>query len=126
MFMTLCTVDLWQSCMLYVIRSNPMHPLCGALPKLCVLVLVTRGALVAHRYTSAGPRRTSKLLFTSLCNDLGDPVFDGVGLAKFKSWMMPFVDLGCSLPLCLSPFSLSLLSFAGKVLWVWSLRTARV
>ena len=38
-------------CMLYKIRCNPMHSDNGALPGLYVQVLVTRGALVAHRYT---------------------------------------------------------------------------
>ena len=37
--------------LLYKIRCNPMHPRYGALPGLYVPVLVTRGALVAHRYT---------------------------------------------------------------------------
>ena len=47
-------------CMLYKIRCNPMHPLCGALPVPCVKVRVTRGTLIAHRYTYAPPRcRTS-------------------------------------------------------------------
>ena len=55
-------------------------------------VRVTRGALVAHRYTYDPARgRTSNYLWTcvpfsvSLWNDLADPVFDGVGLAGFKS-----------------------------------------
>ena len=55
-------------------------------------VLVTRGALVAHRYTYALPhcrtsqyRRTVFLLSLSLLNDLADPVFEDVGLAGFKS-----------------------------------------
>ena len=43
-------------CMLYKIRCNPMHPLNGALPEPYVPVRVTRGALVAHRYTDAPPR----------------------------------------------------------------------
>ena len=54
-----------------------MHPLCGALPVPYVPVRVTRGALIAQRYTYA--------LSVSLCNDLVDPVFDGVGLAGFKT-----------------------------------------
>ena len=37
-------------CMLYKIRCNPMHPLNGAQPGSYVPVLVTSGALVAHRY----------------------------------------------------------------------------
>ena len=66
-----------------------MHYLYGALP---VPVLVTRGALVSHRYTYAPPHcRTSQYsrtfipLSLSLWNDLADPVFDGVGLAGFKN-----------------------------------------
>ena len=38
-------------CMLYKIRCNPMHPLNGVLLGPYVPVRVTRGALVAHRYT---------------------------------------------------------------------------
>ena len=79
-------------CMLYKIRCNPNHPLCGPLPVPFVPVQVTRGALIAHRYTFAPPRcRTSQYPWTfislsvSLWNDLVDPVFDGVGLAGFKS-----------------------------------------
>ena len=79
-------------CMLYKIRCNPVHPLSGALPGPYVPVRVTRGALVAHRYTYALPRcRTlqySKTLIpflVSLWNDLASSVFDGVGLAGFKS-----------------------------------------
>ena len=79
-------------CMLYKIRCNHMHPLCGALPVPYVPVLVTLGTLVAHRYTYALPRcRTSQYRRTfisvsvSLWNDLVDPVSDGVGLAGFKS-----------------------------------------
>ena len=79
-------------CMLYKIRCNPMHPLCGALPVPYVPVRVTRGALIAHRYTYANPRcRTSQYrrtfipLSVSLWNALVDPVFDGVGLADFKT-----------------------------------------
>ena len=69
-----------------------MHPLSGALSLLYVPVRVTRGALVAHRYSFARPRcRTSQYrrsfvpLSVSLWNNLSDPVFDGVELAGFKS-----------------------------------------
>ena len=69
-----------------------MHPLYGALPVSYVPVRVTRGGVIAHRYAYAPPRcRTSQyrrtfLLFSvSLWNDLSDPMFDGVGLAGFKS-----------------------------------------
>ena len=69
-----------------------MHPLNGALLAPYVLVQVTRSALVVHRYTYAPPpcrtsqyRRNFIPLSVSLWNDLADPVFDGVGLAGFKS-----------------------------------------
>ena len=42
-------------CMFYKIRCNPVHPLNGALPGPYVPALVTRGALVSHRYTYAPP-----------------------------------------------------------------------
>ena len=79
-------------CILYKIRCNPVHPLNGALPGQYVPVRVTHGALVAHRYTYAPPRcrtlqynRTFIPFTVSLWNDLANPVFDGVGLAGFKS-----------------------------------------
>ena len=79
-------------CMLYKIRCNPMHPLCGALPVPYVLVRVTCGAVIVHWFAYAPPRcRTSQYRLTfiplsvSLWNDLSDPVFDGVGLVGFKS-----------------------------------------
>ena len=50
-----------ERCMLFVHKSNPMHPLSGALPSPYVPAHVTRGALVAHRYSFAPPRcRTSQ------------------------------------------------------------------
>ena len=69
-----------------------MHPLNGALPGPYVPVRVTCGALVAHRYTYA-PLRCRTLQYSrtfipfsvSLWNDLANLVFDGVGLAGFKS-----------------------------------------
>ena len=79
-------------CVLYKFRCNPVHPLYGALPGAYVIARVTRGALVAHRYTYAPPRcRSSQYRRTfipfsiSLWDDLANPVFDGVGLAGFKS-----------------------------------------
>ena len=104
-------------CMPYKIRCNPMHPLHCALPEpYTVPVCVTRGAVITHRHIYAPPRcRTSQyrmtfiLLSVSLWNVVGDPVFDGVGLAGFKSRV-----------------SLSLLSFYVLVLWGWGLRTHRV
>ena len=79
-------------CMLYKIRCNSVHPLNGALPGPYVPARVTRGALVAHRYTYAPPRcstlqysRTFIAFSVFLWYDLANPVFDGVGLAGFKS-----------------------------------------
>ena len=79
-------------CMLYKIRCNPVHPLNRDLPRPYVPARVTRGALVAHRYTYAPPScktlqysRTFIPFSLSLWNDLASSVFDGVGLASFKS-----------------------------------------
>ena len=48
-------------CMLFKIRSNPMHPQSGALPLPYVLARVTRGALVAQRHSFTPPHcRTSQ------------------------------------------------------------------
>ena len=84
--------------MLYKIWCNMMHSLYGALPVPYVLVQVTRGDLVAHRYTNAPPscrtsqyRRTLNPLLVSLWNDLADHVFDFVGLAGFKSMAIAFL-----------------------------------
>ena len=63
-----------------------------ALPVPYVPVRVTRGAVIAHRFTYVPPRcRTSQYrrtfipLSVSLWNDFSDPVIDGVGQAGFKS-----------------------------------------
>ena len=92
-----CDLDHRQSvadlCLLYLIRRNPMHPLHGAITVLHVPMLVILSAVIAHRYTYGclARYRTSQYHRTfiaptvSLWNDLGDSVFDGVGLAGFKS-----------------------------------------
>ena len=78
--------------MLFKIKSNPMHPLGGALPLPYVPPRVSHGDLVAHRHSFAPPRRRTfqyRRSFVppsvSLCNNLSDPVFDRVELAGFKS-----------------------------------------
>ena len=71
--------------MLYKIRCNPMHPLNGALPGPYVTVRVTCGALASLQKLTVAYLRTFVPLSVSLWNDLADPVFDGVGLAIFKS-----------------------------------------
>ena len=69
-----------------------MHSLNGALPGPYDPARVTRGALVAHQYTYAQPRcrtlqysRTFIPFSVFFWNDLASSVFDGVGLAGFKS-----------------------------------------
>ena len=121
-------------CMLYKIRCNPMHSLCGALPVPYVPVRVTRSAVIAQRFTYAPPRcRTSQYLRTfitlsvSLWNDLSDPVFDCVRLAGFKSRANDFL-LALLLAHFLSPAVFPLSSFIlwVGVLWGLGLRTDRV
>ena len=87
-----------ELCMLFKIKSNPMHPSSCALPLPYVPARVTRGALVAHRHSFAPPRcRTSQYrrsfvpLSVSFWNDLSDSVFDGVGLAGFKNRAIVFL-----------------------------------
>ena len=76
-------------CMLYKIGCNSMHPLYGALSE---PVRVTRSAVLTHRYTYEPARcRTSQYsktfipLSVSLWNNTSNAVFDGVGLAGFKT-----------------------------------------
>ena len=103
-------------CMLYNIRCNPMHTLYGALPVPYVPVLVTRGAVIARRYTYALPRcrtsqyrRTFILLSVSLWNDLGDPVTYGFQ----EHGQCPFIGQ------LLAPFlSPAVFSFSSFVLWI--------
>ena len=84
-------------CMLYKIRCNPVYPLNGA-PRPHVPARVTRGALVAHRYSYPPPRcrtlqysRTFILFSVSLWSDLANPVFAGVGLTGFKGRAIAFL-----------------------------------
>ena len=67
-----------------------MHQLYGDLPMPYVSVLVTQGALVAHRYTYEPPRyrtpqfrRTFIPISVSLLNYLADSMFD-VGTGGFQ------------------------------------------
>ena len=93
--------------MLFKIKGNPLHPLSDALPLPYVPARVTRGALVAHMHSFAPPRcRTSQYrrtfvpLYVSLWNDLSDLVFDGVGLAGFKSRANAFLLAQSALFFC--------------------------
>ena len=85
-------------CDLYKIRCNLIHTLHDALPLSYVPVWATRrGATVAHRYTYAPRCRTSHYhrtfipLSVSLWNDPWWPVFDGVGVAGYKSGANAFL-----------------------------------
>ena len=120
-------------CILYKIRCNPMHSLYGPLPEPYLPVRVTRGAVIAHRYTYAPPRRrTSQItgllfLYQHLCRTIlvttYSMVWDWlVSRAGPMSLYWPYF----SLPFCLLLYFLSLLSFYGLVLWGWCLWTVRV
>ena len=118
--------------MLFTIKSNPMHPLSGALPLSYVPVRVTRGALVAHKHSFAPPRcrtfqyrRSFVPLSVSLWNDLSDPVFDGVRLAGFKSRANAFLLARSALSF-LPPTVLTFSSFHWLVVWGWGLWTDRM
>ena len=120
-------------CMLYKIRCDPKHPLCGAVPVPYVPVRVTRGALIAHRYTFAPPRcRTSQYhrtfisLSVSLWIDRLTPYLIVWDWRVSRAGPMPFCWPSCSLLFCLQLFSLSLIFLYMLVVWGWGLRTDRV
>ena len=110
-------------CLLYKISCNSLYPLYGALPVQYVPVRVTRGAVVARRFTYAPPRcrtsqytRTFILFSVSLWNYPSDPLFDGVRLAGFKS------NANVSLSACLLAPVLypAVFPFPFFILWVGS------
>ena len=110
--------------MLYKIRCKLMHPLYGVLP-----VRVTRGAVIALRYTYAPPHcRTSQYRMTFIpCQYLCGTILVTQYLMVYdwqvsRAGPMLFYWPSCSLTFCLLLFSLSLLSFDGLVLWGWGLR----
>ena len=123
-------------CMLYKIRCNPKHPLCGALPVPYVPVRVTRGALIAHWYTFAPPRlpaaepcSTAGLLFPfqSLSGMIWlTPYLMVWDWRVSRAGPMPFCWPSCSLLFRLQLFSLSLLFLYRLRLVVWGLWTDRV
>ena len=95
---TLHIVDLWQYYVCLTRSGNPTCPLYGSLRAPYVLLRVVRYVSVAHRYTYAllccrtsQYHRTFISMSVSLYNDLGDPIFDGVGLAGFKSGANAFL-----------------------------------
>ena len=118
-------------CMLYKIRCNPNTPSLW-----CSTCAVCAGAgytrRIAHRYTYAPLRcrtslyrRTFISLSVSLWNDLCGPVFDGVGLAGFKSRANALL-----LAKLLSHFLMPAVFPFISILWVgfvgWGLLTDRV
>ena len=54
-------------CMVFTIKSSPMHRLRGALPLLYVPEYVTRGALVAHMHSFAPPSCRTSQAVEPLC-----------------------------------------------------------
>ena len=135
MSVTLLIVDPWQSFVCFI-RSGVTK---------CTLLIVLfldrmcqcglHAVLWSHRYTYAPPRcRTSQYsrtfipLSVSLWNDLANPVFDGVGLAGFKSRAnVFFIGLSCSIPIIIFySFLFSLLSVYRLALWGWGLWTDMV
>ena len=120
-------------CMLYMIRCNPMHPLCDALPVPYLPVRVTRGALIAlcilMRLSAAEPRSTTGLLFPSqyLSGTIWlTPYSMPWDWRVSRAGPMPFCWPSCSLLFCLQLFSLSFLFLYRLVVWGWGLRTDRV
>ena len=75
-----------------------LHSVSKAASQRLGILRIPRGAVIAHWFTYAPPRcRTSQYrqtfipLSVSLWNDLTDQVFDGVGLAGFKSMANAFL-----------------------------------
>ena len=114
----------------FKIKSNPMHPLSDALPMPYMPVRVTRGASDAHSHSLAPPccrtsqyHRTFVSLSVSLWNNLGDPVFDGVGLAGSKSRTNAFLLAKSALSFSLLMFYLFIFPW---VAWGWGLQIDRI
>ena len=85
-------------CILFKIKSNPMHPLNSAWPLPRVPSRVTSSALVVYKHSYGPPgwntyrcSRTFVPFSVSLGNDRSDPVFDAVGLSDFKSRVHAFL-----------------------------------
>ena len=105
-----------------------MHCLCSMCR--CVLLLVLWlliGARSRHLvvWLLSIAEALCPSLQVSLFNDLSDPVFDGMGLAGFKSRANAFL-LAWSALSFLSPTVSSFSSFHGLVVWDWGLWTDAV
>ena len=112
--------------MLYKIRCNPKHPLCGALPVTYVPVRLI-AVLWSHigillRLPAAEPRSITRLLFPFqyLFGMIWvTPYFMVWDLRVSRAGPMPFCWPGCSLFFCLQLFSLSLIFLYRLVVWGW-------
>ena len=123
-------------CMLYKIRCNPVCPLNGALPGPYVPAPVTRGALVAHRYTYAPPRcRTFQYSKTStpVQQERVEALHTAEPSSTVWDWRVSragqcfFIGISCSIPtIVFYSFSIYLISVYRFVLSGWGLRTNRV
>ena len=93
-------------CILYKIRCNPMHPLCGALP---VPVPVTHGAVIAHRFIlgllAAEPHSMAGVLFpcqylcgTILVTPCGTGGFQEQGKCLFIGLAVHSLFVPCCFP----------------------------
>ena len=116
---TLLIVDLWHY-FVCCIRSSAIRSSDAR---------VTRGALVAHRYTYAEPHSTAGLLFPSQCLSgtiLLTPYSMVWDWRVSRAGPMIFYWLSCSIPtIAFYYFSLYLLPVYRLVLWGWGLRTDR-
>ena len=122
-------------CMLYKIKCNAMHSLSGALHVPYVPVRVTRGALVAHRYSyisllAAESRSTAGILLPSQCPcgtillTLYSMMWDWrVSRLAANAFLLAYAALSLFVFYC---FSLSLLRMYKLVLWGWGHYTDRV
>ena len=105
-----------ELCMLFKIKSNPMHPLSCALPLACCFGCSCRHSFAPPCCRTSQYRRTFVALSVSLWNDLNYHVFDGVELAGFKSTANAFL-LAWSALSFLTLTILSFSSFHGLVVW---------
>ena len=81
------------------LRYNPMHPLNPALPGPERCSGRTRYTYAPSRCRTSQYSRTFIPVSLFLWNDLANPVFDGVGLAGFKSRSNAFfIGPSCSIP----------------------------
>ena len=130
--MTLLIVNPWQSSVCFIRSGATWCTLLVVLylDRMCQCglhaVLWPHIGTLMHRL-AAEPQSTAGLLFPCQCPSgailIANPVFDGVGLAGFKSRAYAFLlTISCSIPtIVIYYFSLSRLSVCRLVLWGWGL-----